>query len=271
MSVLGRARSSLLAAGVAALLNGAPTWAAPPEVTPPKPGTAVSFVACPVYRDTDNGRKSGCWLATNPASGVRFDIAQSRTKPQLGREVLVEGSTAAGEQACGAPLLAPAHVSVLESACPSFLLPAEGYPGRRFAVSPALVLPPTGTERAPMAGPFSPRDWSIEFAYRSDFLQYQYSEVLLDEIARYVAAGHPSRVQVEGYAVTEKLLISGHTLSEPRELARQRAEMVALALERLGVTRPQLQVDWGVNPKPASIDDGLAEPSRRRVEVHVAF
>jgi hypothetical protein len=261
-------RNSILSGCIACMLYSSGVAGAP-EAS--KAGTAVSFVACPVYRDTNNGRKSGCWLATDPASGVRYDIAQSRTKPQIGREVLIEGSTAAGEAVCGAAPLSPTHVSVLESPCPPFLLPAEGYPGRRFAVSPAAVLPPTGTERAPVSGPFTSHDWAIEFSFRSDFLQYQYSEVILDEIARTVAAGRPKRVQVIGYAVTNAVVVSGRALSEPRELARQRAEMVALALERLGVARPPMQVSWSTNPKPAAIDDGLAEPSRRRVEIHITY
>ena len=36
----------------------------------------VRFVACPIYRDADSGRKSGCWLATDPASGIRYDLAE---------------------------------------------------------------------------------------------------------------------------------------------------------------------------------------------------
>jgi hypothetical protein len=260
-----------LSVAITTLLHGAVSHSAPPGASAPVAGAAVSFVACPVYRDTDNGRKSGCWLATDPASGMRYDIANSRTKPQIGHEVLVEGSAAAGEQACGAPLLSPTHISVLDTPCPSVLLPAENYPGRRSIVSLASVLPPTDTPRPPIVGPFAAREWDIEFGYRSDFLQYQYSEVILDQIARTVAAGHPKRVQVVGYAVTQERVVSGHVLSEPRELARQRAEMVALALERLGVARPPMQVSWGVNPRPVPIDDGLPEPSRRRVEIHLTY
>ena len=267
---MGVAIASLLHGGVS--LGGQPrTAASAPGTAASTPGAAVTFVACPVYRDTDNGRKSGCWLATDPASGVRYDIAHSRTKPQIGHEVLIEGRAAAGDQVCGAPLLSPSHVSVLDTACPPVLLPAETYAGRRSIVSPASVLPPTDTPRPPIAGPFDAREWDIEFGYRSDFLQYQYSEVILDEIARTVAAGHPKRVQVVGYAVTQERVVSGHALSEPRELARQRAEMVALALERLGVARPPMQISWGVNPKPVAIDDGLPAPSRRRVEIHLSY
>jgi hypothetical protein len=260
-----------LATCIAATLYEGASHSAEHDAGTPAPGTALSFVACPVYRDTNNGRKSGCWLATDPASGIRFDVAQSRTKPQIGREVLIEGTVAQGEQVCGAALLSPTHVSVLDTVCPSVSLPAEGYPGRKFSVSPASVLPPTDAPRAPLLGPFAARTWAIEFAYDSDFLQYQYSEVILDEIARTVAAGHPKQVQVVGYSVSKELRVSGHALSEPRELARLRAEMVALALERLGVTRPPMRVSWEFNPMPAAIDDGLAEPSRRRVEIRLTY
>ena len=54
----------------------------------------VRFVACPVYRDTDAGKKSGCWLADDPATGRRYDVSQSPTKPDWNFEVLVEGRVA---------------------------------------------------------------------------------------------------------------------------------------------------------------------------------
>jgi outer membrane protein OmpA-like peptidoglycan-associated protein len=256
-------RPSLLLAGVClASASSAVAWA---------DSSPVSFVACPIYRDTNNGRKSGCWLATDNATGQRFDIGQSRSKPQLGHEVLVEGLSAGGDPVCGAPVLLPVHVSVLETLCPSFMLPAEGLPGRRFAVSPAQVLPPTDTPRPAPAGPFINRDWAIEYSFQSDFLQYQYSEVILDEIARYVLASHPKQVHITGYAVTDDRVVSGHHLSEPKSLAQDRAQRVALALQRLGVPSASMQVDWNTHPKSAHIEDDLPEPSRRRVDIHVGY
>ena len=32
-------------------------------------GRLVRFVSCPVYRDADSGKKSGCWLADRRESG----------------------------------------------------------------------------------------------------------------------------------------------------------------------------------------------------------
>lgn len=230
-----------------------------------------TFVACPVYRDTDNGRKSGCWLATDPETGERYDISLGRSKPQVGREVLVEGKLSDGDgAACGAPVLTPVSVSVLASGCPEVIIPAEGFPGRRFQVSPGQVLPPVDVVRPPLNPPFAPRSWSITFAYRSDFLQYQYSEVILDEIARYIGASHPKKVQISAYAVSEERVISGHLVAEPVELAQRRADMVRLALKRLGVPDQTLQVSTGVNP-PANGIEGVSESGRRRVDIDVQF
>jgi outer membrane protein OmpA-like peptidoglycan-associated protein len=238
---------------------------------PAKLGAVISFVACPVYRDTNSGRKSGCWLATDPASGIRYEIGPSRTKPQIGREVLIEGRLSSEQQVCGSPVIAPAHASVLEGSCPHVMLPAEGYPGRRFVLAPGSVLPPTDTIRPPLPGPFNNKQWAIEFPFQSDFLQYQYSEVILDEVARYALASHPKQVHVTGYAVTEDLQVSAHHLKEPAALAQARAQMVALALRRLGVADGLLKVDWHTNPAAALIEDGLAQPSRRRVDIQISY
>ena len=51
----------------------------------------VSFVACPIYRDTNDGRKSGCWLVDEPSTGVRYDVTAAPTKPDWNHAVLVEG------------------------------------------------------------------------------------------------------------------------------------------------------------------------------------
>jgi hypothetical protein len=274
-------------------LLGAAAFVGTAAADAPPATSVVTFVACPVYRDTDNGRKSGCWLATDPASGIRYDVTQSRSKPQIGREILVEGSLAAStaasakapgqvtgagqarepsaDDACGGPVVAPVHVSVLNSSCPSFMLPAEGHPGRRFHLDPTLVLPPSDVVRDLPSPPYPPRDWVIEFSYESDFLQYQYSEVILDEIARYVVASHPRRVDVIGHAVTRARVVSGHSLAERAPLAKARAEIVAEALRRLGVGDAVMRVSWNENPPAIHGDDGLAEPSRRRVDIRVVY
>lgn len=239
-----------------------------------------TFVGCPVYRDTDSGRKSGCWLAIDPSSGIRYDISLGRTKPQLGREVLVEGRLQDENSSsrpplahtpCGGVVLTPVVVSVLPSLCPTFMLPAEGYTGRRFVLDPKVVLAPADvTEKLPPP-PYRPRTWNIEFTYGSDFLQYQYSEVILDEIGRYIRASRPRHVEIIGYAVTKPRTISGRELAESPQLAKERAERVALALSRLGATPAMLHVTWQDNPPPLTSQTGLAAPSQRRVDIRLSY
>jgi outer membrane protein OmpA-like peptidoglycan-associated protein len=229
----------------------------------------VSFIACPVYRDTNNGRKSGCWLATDMASGVRYDIGGGRTKPQIGRDVLVEGNLGDGANACGGRILLPVHVSVLQTTCSAVILPAEGFPGRVFQVPKNGYLPPADVARPLPQGPYNSRDWHIEFNFQSDFLAYQYSEVILDDAARYIRASRARHVEVTGYADTSPYAISGRQLIEPRTLGEQRAKMVAEALLRLRVDPGILHVNWHVDPAAIDADDGMAEPSKRRVTIHV--
>jgi hypothetical protein len=233
----------------------------------------VTFIACPIYRDTNSGRKSGCWLADEPSSGVRFDIGGGRLKPQIGHEPLVEGVRATGssDEACGGVVLVPVHVAVLETRCSSVMLPAEGYKGRVYHIPVNAVLPPADSPLPLPPPPYKARQWIIEFGFRSDFLAYQYSEVILDEIGRYIAASHPKRVRVTGYAATHDYVVQGRHFTEPAPLAQARANMVAEALRRLGAGSAALEVNSNTNPAPLHSDTDLAEPSKRRVTVDVEF
>ncbi len=249
-------------------IAGAPIAAANPSV-PAAAAPPVAFVSCPIYRNTDQGPKSGCWLADDLESGVRYDIGGGRTKPQIGRAVLVEGVPAADANLCGGIVLRPVHTSPLKSTCPAVMLPAERFPGRAFKLPKGHVLPPSDVIRPLPAGPFSNKTWSIEFDFGSNFLSYEYSEVILDAAARYVRASHPRRVIVVGYAATAPYVVSGTRFVESPRLAEARAKMVALALRRLGVDPAIMRVRWHGKPRPADIEDGLAEPSKRRVTIAV--
>lgn len=274
MSVSARRRARMLGAGTLAWLAGLALGRTALA------NAGRTFVGCPVYRDTDSGPKSGCWLAIDPASGIRYDISLGRSKPQIGHEVLVEGRLASPgtsgrssleHSPCGGVVLSPVVDSVLPSVCPTFMLPAEGYPGRRFVLNLKLVLPPADVIEKLPSPPYRPRTWTIQFSFGSDFLQYQYSEIILDQIGRYIRASHPRQVEVTGFAVTQPRTISGHPLAESPQLAKARAEMVARALGRLGATAAMLHVTWRDNPPPLTRQAGLAEPSRRRVEIRLSY
>jgi outer membrane protein OmpA-like peptidoglycan-associated protein len=227
----------------------------------------ISFVSCPVYRDVDLGPKSGCWLATDPASGIRYDVGAGRSKPQWGREVLVEGIVSKTPNRCGGVVLEPVRIAVLDGFCNKHMLPAEGFPGRAFQL-PAEVLQQTWVPRPEPQPPLGPRQFVIFFGFDSSFPLYQYSEIILEKAALYARASKPSRIVVTGYAATDAYIVSGRSLAEDSGVARARANKVALALERLGVPASIIKVQWRSSPEPVpGGDEGLVEPSKRRVVI----
>lgn len=233
--------------------------------------TEVSFIACPVYRDTDAGPKSGCWLATERKSGVTYDIGSGLTKPLSDRAVLVEGifdeAVHSDKSLCGGAVLSPVRVSVLESQCQPHILPAENYPGRIFR-PPGEVMQPSTVVRQLPQGPFADRTYSILFNFNSDFLNYQYSEVILEQASLYIRASKAKAVVIKGYAATEVLNVSGQLLQEKSELAKQRSEKVKLALTRLQVPAEIIHTDWqGVAEPVEHYAGGLEQETLRRVDV----
>jgi outer membrane protein OmpA-like peptidoglycan-associated protein len=232
----------------------------------PPVGTRASFIACPIYRDTDAGRKSGCWVGDDPATGTRFDLSLGIAKPQLAREVLVEGIVAAGANACGGVVLEPVRTSVLETLCSGAILPAEGFPGRRY-VLPNEVASPTWVPRKLPQPPYSEQHYVLLFNFGSDFLNYQYSEILLEKMSLYAKASQARSIHITGFAATQPLRVSGRALAEPASLARTRAEIVAEALRRLDIGSAALNVDW--RAAPAALDQPLGEASKRRVDITI--
>jgi len=236
----------------------------------PPVGELRTFVACPIYRDTDAGRKSGCWLADAP-DGRRYDVTLGPVDPQVGRMLLVEGITSdEPTSACGGHVLTPVRVAVLQERCAREIIEAGSYPGRPY-VSPPGLIAPTDQPRELPPPPYSEQVFSIYFEYDRDFLIYQYSETILEQIMLYTKASQAARVHVEGFAATEPLLVQGRIIREPAALAQARANMVAEALLRLGVPSASLQLDWHTAPEPTQdLEAGkLPEPSKRRVLVTV--
>ena len=251
-------------AALALLLLGAPAVAAPAD-------PEIRFVSCPIYRDADAGKKSGCWLADDHEDGRRFDVSPSPTKPDWNFAVLVEGKVAAGKtDVCGGVVLDPVRVSVLDEPCTRAMLPAEGYPGRRF-VLPARNIRPLYEARKPFDQPFRERTFSIPFEFGRAFITYQLSDYLIDEAVAYALASHAARVEVTGYAATTPAVVSGRTLSEPLQVAQDRATVATRWLTDLGLPADRLHVAWRGDAEASDMPgaDGLREPSRRRVEIRV--
>jgi len=129
------------------------TGASVPNAAP----NELRFVTCPIYRDTDAGRKSGCWLADDPATSIRYDVSSAPSKPDWNYAVLVEGIVAATsplQDTCGGLVLDPVRTSILPERCPRHMLPAEGFRGRPFSlpvrnVAPASVVRPVPPDSSP--------------------------------------------------------------------------------------------------------------------------
>ena len=233
----------------------------------------VSFVTCPAYRDVDAGRKSGCWLAQDPATGVAYDVSSAPSKPDWNHEVLVEGKVAEkGGNPCGGVVLDPVRTSILAGPCTRRMLPAEGFSGRRF-VLPARNIRPLTEKREVAPGPYGTRTFRLFFDFDRDFLIYQYDDYLFDQMIAWLRAARPARIVVTGFAAAAPITVSGRTLAENAEIAQSRAEKMGEALKRMRIEPGRLTVRWRTDPQ--TVDDAdadhLVEPSRRRVEVEARF
>jgi len=238
----------------------------------PDAGT-VRFITCPIYRDTDAGRKSGCWLADEPATGRRYDVSAAPSKPDWNHEVLVEGRVATGApDRCGGAVLDPVRTSVLPGNCTRHMLPAEGYPGNRFSL-PMRNVAPMAAPRAVPPGPYRARTFRLFFGFDSSFLMYQYDDYLLDRAITWIRAAKPRAIVITGYAAARGQIVSGRTIAEKPAIARERADKLAEALVRLGVDRDAITTRVDLDPQPVDDPDadGLAEASRRRVDIAVRF
>jgi hypothetical protein len=231
---------------------------------------AIRFTACPVYRDTDAGKKSGCWLADDPATGARYDVSSSPTKPDWNHAILVEGKRATGDaNPCGGIVLDPVRVSVLDDDCTRFMLEAEGFAGRKFAL-PRRNIRPLYEARRPAAKPWQDRMVTVPFDFGSSFVTYQLSDYYIDSAINYALDVQPAKIVVTGYAATDPEVVSGRTLAEDPALARTRADLVARALVMRGIPAASITVTTGKPSKSADeAFDGLPGPSRRRVEVRI--
>lgn len=232
----------------------------------------VRFITCPIYRDTDSGKKSGCWLAEDRATGRRYDVSLSIAKPDWNHEVLVEGRPAATtDNPCGGVVLDAVRTSILPGDCTRQMLPAENYTGRKFAL-PRRNVRPIYDPAPPPAGPYGKKSFHLLFDFDQPFLIYQYDDYYLDQAIAWIRVAKPHAIMVTGYAATTPTRVSGRMIAEDPAIGRIRAERVAEAFVRLGVDRKIITVRWHNAAPPLDVPeaDGLIEPSRRRVDIDVA-
>jgi hypothetical protein len=239
------------------------------------PGERRSFVACPIVRDTST---VPCWLAENEGElyflTLQTDVSAPVNPPQLGHQVLVEGTVSDEPRICGGVVLKPVVLSVLpelDNSC-STILPAE----ERYNLTFEPPRPP-GPSRGRLAfgdpaPPSKPRPVEAAAGPRTFTLQYDFDGLIafrhaqpLQEIFEYARATSGTRVAITAYRASVRLS-NGQTLVERDGLGRRRAEQVATLLKEAGLTSPTYELRWLDSPAP----DGSNDASLRRVEVELS-
>ncbi len=236
----------------------------------PEPGERLSFVSCPIVRDT---RTVPCWLSEYEGElyylTIQSDVSATVQPPMLGHQVLVEGIVKDAPRICGGVVLEPVRLSVMperDANC-NTLLPAEDRytidfnprpPGPSagrlaFAPDPTAPRPPPPRYEGPQTFDlFFDFDKGVSFRHPADLMA-------ILERARAIGA---TRGRVTGVRGVHRLS-DGTLLRESPAAGQRRAEEVARLLEGAGLNVP-LSVDWQDGELEA---DGIDDWRSRRVTV----
>jgi hypothetical protein len=235
----------------------------------PPAGTRLSFVSCPVVRDT---RTVPCWLTQYQGEWyfltLQTDVSAPVNPPWLGHQVLVEGVVSDAPSICGGRVLEPVTLSVMPELDPSCntVLPAED----RYELGFEPPRPP-GPSRGRLAfgDPVPPSgaasSATLEFTLGYEFdgtVVFRHAQTLqrIFETARAVT---PRELRITGYRSASRLS-NGQVLREREHIARERAEQVRELLRGAGLEGVRYTVEWkDLSKRP----DGSADAANRRVDV----
>ena len=248
------------------LLLGVAMAASTQVAAAPKAGERLSFVSCPIVRDT---RTVPCWLAEHAGEmyflTLQTDVSAPVNPPWLGHKVLVEGVVSAESHICGGRVLKPVTLSVLpelDASC-NLVLPAED----RYELTFEPPRPP-GPSRGRLAfGDPVMRDASAtrDFALAYEFdgkVAFRHAQVL-QRILDTARAAQATEVQITGYRSASRLS-DGTVMRERAGLERERAEQVRELLRGAGLESVTYTLRWkDLSKRP----DGNADAANRRVDV----
>ncbi len=243
---------------------------------PPAPGDRLSFVACPVVRDT---RTVPCWLADYQGETwfltLQTDVSAPVTPPWLGHRVLVEGVVADEPGICGGRVLKPVTLSVLpelDASC-NTLLPAED----RYDLTFEPPRPP-GPSRGrlafgdPAARAAPTPDAAAEKKDATFTLQYEFDGMvafrhaqILQRILDTARSSRSPEIEITGFRSASKLT-SGEVMRERTGIDRERAEQIRDLLTGAGLEGVRYTLRW---QDLAKRPDGKADAANRRGEVIV--
>jgi len=270
---------------VAALLFAA----AAASAADPSPGTAVSFLACPVARDTGPDTDL-CFFAEH--DGHRYALLNPPDwgMPQLRHRVLVEGRVKEGPAICGAIAIEgrASVIAEIDASC-NVVLPFDGAIkgvaggvfnsgtpeqrafaqdlARRAALDPSVSVEPAIADpaSAPLpAPPFERRTLVITYPFDSD--RGSGPDMLkLKDVVTFIKVANAKSVQVVGFRASSRLS-DGSELIERQQIAEDRANKIASILSGLGVGKKLAHVGWD----PHAIDgNGDGDWRNRKVEITV--
>lgn len=256
----------LAAASLVSLLAAISVVQAEPQV-----GERLSFVSCPIVRDT---RTVPCWLSEYAGDTyyltIQSDVSAAVQPPMLGHKVLVEGVVADASPICGGIVLEPVRLSVmpeLDANC-NTMLPADerftidfnprppGPSAGRLAFAPDPNAPPP----APPPRPEGPQVVDLYFDFDKGVSFRHPGE--LRSIINLAGQLPASSMQIVGMRGAHRLS-DGTLLRESENVGRRRAEEIAQLLAGAGLNL-DAEVSWLDGETEA---DGVDDWMTRRVTV----
>jgi hypothetical protein len=238
----------------------------------PKPGDRLSFVSCPVVRDTTT---VPCWLADYEGETwfltLQTDVSAPVNPPWLGHRVLVEGVVSDEPRICGGRVIKPVTLSVLpelDASCNTVLPAEEKYnltfePPRPPGPSRGRLAfgDPTTRNAAPAA------DARLEFSLAYEFdgmVAFRHAQTL-QKILDAARAASVTEVRITGHRSASRLT-NGMLMRERESIARERAEQIRELLQGAGLDAVRYTLQFRDSSKRP---DGIADAGNRRVDVVV--
>jgi len=232
----------------------------------PPPKAALTFVACPILRDTQS---VPCWLTEYQGKtyyiGIQTDVSADLTTPMLGHRILVEGTPSNEPAICGGIPLKPVTVSVMADRADDCdrLIPADDY------VLPFAPPRPPGPSRGTLAyvappppvpvPPFQPKAFDVH--YNFDEMVVFKSTRWIEPALNYARQIKARRIEIFGQQGVTRLT-DGTRMAERPGLARDRAEQIADLLRGAGLTEPAYTVRWDDSAR-------VGGPERRLVTIRI--
>jgi hypothetical protein len=243
----------------------------------PAGGTRISFVSCPIVRDT---RSVPCWIADYQGDRyyltIQSDVSAVVQPPMLGHQVLVEGVVSADPAVCGGIVLSPVRLSVMperDANCNTMLPVDERYTidfnprppgpsGGRLAFDPppAAAAGAGAAPRQPAPTPQGPQSIDLHFDFDRG-VSFRHPGDLMGVVQRARQVG-AKRMRITGVRGAHRLT-DGTVLREAETIGQRRAQEVAGLLAGAGLDLPAT-IEWADATAEA---DGIDDWQSRRVTV----